>query len=165
MFPLTKAWQLQQLLVYFATEKGIDVENITFWRLTQGTRSWKNLIHHGHNGICVIAADLSMSLLLCICLIRQVVGRQWGWLPCIVPPSLPYPLLAEAMTDADGSVVAVVLRNLSRWERLNQLRFAFLLVPAHYGLSIICERCWIRFYQERAPTPNIFRHFHRAIHN
>ena len=164
--PLTKAWQLQQLLVYLANQKGSDVQNKMLWSLAHGTRVVKGLYLHGHNGICVITADLSMSLLLCICLIRQEVGRKWGWLSCIVSSSLPYPLLAEAMADADGSVVAVVLRNLSWWERLNQLRFTCFLVPAHYSLSIICERCWITFYQERAPIPNTFlpRHFHRAIH-
>ena len=144
-FPLTKAWQLQQLLVYFANQKGSDVQNVMLRGFTHGTGIVKGLYHHGHNGFCGITADLSVSLLLRICLVGEVVGRNAGWLSWIVSASLPYPLLAEAMATADRSIVAVVWRNLCCWERLNQLCFAFLLVPAYYGLSIICETCWIKY--------------------
>ena len=144
-FPLTKTWQFQQLLVYFANQKGSDVHNRMSWSLTHGTGIVKGLYHHGHNGVCVVHADLSISLFLRICLVREVVGREGGWLSYIVSPSPPYPLLAQAMAEGDRSIVAVVWRNLSYWKRLYELRLALLLVPAHCGLSIVCERCWIKF--------------------
>ena len=144
-FPLTKTWQFQQLLVYFANQKGSDVQNIMSWSLTHGTGIVKGLYHHGHNGVCVVHADLSISLFLRICLVREVVGREGGWLSYIVSPSPPYPLLAQAMAEGDRSIVAVVWRNLSYWKRLYELRLTLLLVPAHCGLSIVCERCWIKF--------------------
>ena len=59
-----------------------------------------------------MTADLSISLLLRICLVGKVAGRMAGRLSWIVSPSLPYPLLAEAIPESHRSIVAEVWRNL-----------------------------------------------------
>ena len=118
---LAKAWQLQQLLIYFAIQKGGDVQNIMSWCLTHGSGRVKRRLqnHDGHNETrIIITADLSVSFLLHICLVRQVVGRKGGWLSFIMSPSLPRPFLAEAIADADHSIVAIVWTNLCVWEFL-----------------------------------------------
>ena len=62
------------------------------------------------------SASSSLTVLLRICLVRQVVGKTGGWLSYTVLTSFPYPSITETMAKANCSVVAVVWTNLCFWE-------------------------------------------------